>query len=270
MSMLSQQHTRAMKKDEMNNPWEQDPDDEVNPPPKSAIGRRLRWLLIIVAVIILGYWLSDLYPGTFGDGDGDKIGRFFYLTALLALVAAGFVSRRRISLNRATKFAGLWFAIVAVLALGYAFRSELKMAGGRVFGELMPGYNIANAPQIVEITASNNGHYMIDSLVNGRPLRFMVDTGASLVVLSPSDAERLGYELSELNFDRSMRTANGIVQGASIRIERISIGSIEMEDVPAIVNGTSLPHSLLGMSYLERLTSFGIRDGRLTLRGTAN
>lgn len=252
----------------MKNPWQQEPDDEMKPPPKPALRRRLEWLLVIVAVILLGYWLSDLYPSTFGDGD--KTGRFFYLTALLALVAAGFASRRRISLNRATKFVGLWIVIVAVLALGYAFRSELKMAGGRVLGELMPGYNIANAPQVVELTASNNGHYMVDSLVNGRPLRFMVDTGASVVVLSPSDAERLGYKLDELNFDRTMRTANGLVQGASIRIERISIGSIEMNQVPAIVNGAQLSHSLLGMSYLERLASFEIRDGRLTLRGNAN
>jgi aspartyl protease family protein len=268
MSMLLQQQLLTNLQAKMNNPWDpNETDKNQRPTPNKRHRNRLILLAIIVVIVVFGYWYSDQVPGT--SENDDKVARFIALAALLILVSAGFAFRR-ISFNKATKYAGTWLVIVGILSLGYAFRSELKMAGDRVLGELLPGYNIASAPQVVEISASNNGHYMIDSLVNGRPLRFMVDTGASVVVLSPGDAERLGFKLDTLSFDRPMRTANGLVQGASIKIRRITIGTIEMYDVPAIVNGAKLSHSLLGMSYLERLHSFEIRDARLTLRGAAN
>jgi aspartyl protease family protein len=93
----------------------------------------------------------------------------------------------------------------------------------------------------------------------------MVDTGASDVVLSPADARRLGFDLAELKFTRIYQTANGTVRGAPVRLRRITIGPIEIEDVRASVNGAPMGTSLLGMSFLGRLMGYEVTTDTLTL-----
>lgn len=95
----------------------------------------------------------------------------------------------------------------------------------------------------------------------------LVDTGASTVALRHEDARRVGPRPDDLDFDIPVSTANGIVNAARIRIDRIEIGGIRVEDI----NGMVLPKgalagSLLGMSFLSRLRSFEVRDGVLNLR----
>ena len=96
-------------------------------------------------------------------------------------------------------------------------------------------------------------------------IRFLVDTGASEVVLSPRDAERLGFDLKSLNFNRIYQTANGTVTGAPVRLEEIRIGPIVVSDVRASVNGAEMKRSLLGMSFLGRLGGYRVNGDVLTL-----
>ena len=98
------------------------------------------------------------------------------------------------------------------------------------------------------------------------PLRFLVDTGASDVVLSPRDADRLGFDVQGLAYTRRYRTANGSVYGAPVLIERMTIGPISVEGVRASVNGAQMGLSLLGMSFLSRLAGYDVSQETLTLR----
>ena len=86
------------------------------------------------------------------------------------------------------------------------------------------------------------------------------------MVLSPRDAERLGFDLNKLSFNRFYRTANGTVTGASVRLHEIRIGSLSVADVRASVNGAEMKRSLLGVSFLSRLGGYQVNDGVLTLR----
>ena len=110
------------------------------------------------------------------------------------------------------------------------------------------------------------GHFVIDAEVNGVPVRFLVDTGASDVTLTPHDAGRLGFDLQQLRFNRTYRTANGTVQGASVRLGSVAIGPISLQNVRASVNAADMDLSLLGMSFLSRLSSYEVANGTLTLR----
>jgi clan AA aspartic protease (TIGR02281 family) len=116
------------------------------------------------------------------------------------------------------------------------------------------------------IRAWPRGHFVVDAEVEGTPLTFLVDTGASDVVLSPDDARRLGLEPRTLDYSREYQTANGVVRAAPVTLRELRLGQLQLYDLDASVNERPLPMSLLGMSFLDRLQSYEVTDGRLVLR----
>lgn len=112
---------------------------------------------------------------------------------------------------------------------------------------------------------SPDGHYHLTLDVNGTPLRFIVDTGATDIVLSREDALRVGIDPTTLRFFGRAVTANGTVQTARVTLESVTLGPHTDHNVPARVNGGSMTGSLLGMGYLERFQRVEISRDRLTL-----
>lgn len=112
--------------------------------------------------------------------------------------------------------------------------------------------------------ADARGQILLDAVVNGAPVRFLVDTGASLVTLTPADARAVGIGLRQLAFDERASTANGLVRMASVSLREIRLGQMTVSDVPAAVI-ENLNVSLLGMSFLNRLQSYEMRNRRLTI-----
>jgi aspartyl protease family protein len=105
---------------------------------------------------------------------------------------------------------------------------------------------------------------LLDASVNGSPVHFLVDTGATLVALTPGDAAAVGFSRSNLVFNVRTNTANGIGHAASVTLREIRLGQFSAYDVPAVVM-ENLGTSLLGQSFLTRLDSYEMRDGALTL-----
>jgi clan AA aspartic protease (TIGR02281 family) len=116
------------------------------------------------------------------------------------------------------------------------------------------------------IQAGSGGHFVLEATVNGVPVTFLVDTGASSVVLTMEDAERLGFRPENLRFTERFASANGEVRAAPVVLRELRIGQFSMFDMPASVNEAPLRVSLLGMSFLRRLHGYGVEDGRLILR----
>jgi aspartyl protease family protein len=108
------------------------------------------------------------------------------------------------------------------------------------------------------------GQVLLDAIVNGTPVRFLVDTGASLVTLTPADARAVGLSPRQLAFDERASTANGEVRIATVTLREIRLGQLAIVGVPAAVI-QNLDISLLGMSFLSRLQSYEMRDGKLTI-----
>jgi clan AA aspartic protease (TIGR02281 family) len=118
--------------------------------------------------------------------------------------------------------------------------------------------------QIIE--AGSHGHFLVEAVVNGVPIDFLVDTGASNIVLSVQDARKLGFTANQLQFTQKFQSANGTVRGAPVELRELRIGQLRLFDLEASVNGGPLPISLLGMSFLQRLSSYEVARGRLILR----
>ena len=123
------------------------------------------------------------------------------------------------------------------------------------------------APGTVSLPAGAYGHFQTEADINGRSIDVMVDTGASLVALTYDDAERLGIYVNPGDFTHIAKTANGTARVAPVEISRISIGNITVRNVAAVVSerGKS-ERSLLGMSFLGRLSRVEMRGGTLVLQ----
>jgi clan AA aspartic protease (TIGR02281 family) len=111
-----------------------------------------------------------------------------------------------------------------------------------------------------------SGHFLLEAVVQGVAIRFLVDTGASDVVLSPEDARRLHLNAAALDFSLEYQTANGTVRAAPVRLRHVRVGQLELTDVEASVNEAPMGISLLGMSFLERLDGYAVEGDRLILR----
>ena len=128
---------------------------------------------------------------------------------------------------------------------------------GRLAGE---------ADGTVVIVRSIDGHFAVRANVENVPMTLMVDTGASYLTLTPEDAADIGVDIATLRFTMPIRTANGVIQAAPIKIDKITVGSIERRDVAALVAPpNSLDQSLLGMSFLNTLNGYAIAGDRLVL-----
>ncbi len=118
----------------------------------------------------------------------------------------------------------------------------------------------------VRIQADRNGHYLNEARIEGRPVDFMVDTGASLVVLRYEDARALGLVYGSDTFEVAVQTANGAAKAHRVKLNSVRLGSIWLDDVDALVMGEGvLRTNLLGMSFLKRLSRYEVRDGMLVL-----
>jgi aspartyl protease family protein len=125
----------------------------------------------------------------------------------------------------------------------------------------------AHLGSVVEIKAGRNGHFNTEVEVNGRPIEVMIDTGATMVALSYEDAERAGLYISQGDFTGAVSTANGVARVAPVTLDRITIGDITVRDVPAAVAEPGrLRTSLLGMTFLNKLSRFDMRSGVLVLQ----
>jgi aspartyl protease family protein len=111
-----------------------------------------------------------------------------------------------------------------------------------------------------------DGHYWAEAQVEGRRVRFLVDTGASSVALTEADARRLGHGVSTLAFDQPVSTAGGKVMAAKVTLDYVSVSGARVEDVEALVVREGLETSLLGMTYLGRLSRFEATRDALILR----
>ncbi len=197
---------------------------------------------------------------------GEDALRLVYLVLLLVFVGAGvWWAFMRGNLSRSLRHAGVWVVIGAVLVIGYSFRDQVKTVSDRVIADHVPGYGFDADDNQVSFRLSPDGHFHVTADVDGVEVLFLVDTGASDVVLTEDDARRLGFDPARLTYSQVFSTANGLVRGAPVRLDRVSIGPVSVTNVRASVNEASMDRSLLGMSFLSRIGGYQVRGEVLTL-----
>ncbi|MEM9126047.1 MAG: TIGR02281 family clan AA aspartic protease [Pseudomonadota bacterium] len=190
--------------------------------------------------------------------DGYEIGRLTYLVLLGAALLMWFFTHNRESLGKTVQQVMAWvFIFIGVVAL-VGLWDDIRSTVGTT-------PQMAVSGNTVEVPRAPDGHYYLPMQVNGEPIIFLVDTGASQIVLSARDAERVGIDLEQLNYLGRASTANGVVRTAPVQLDTLALGPIRDNGVSAWINEGELDKSLLGMDYLHRFSNIQFADGRLIL-----
>lgn len=232
----------------------------------SAIPRH-RWLiwLAVMGAMIAAFWaLAHAFPDALRSGED-----WAWLLrglVLMVVVSAAILGAGRVDWRQKMRHAGIWAGLVMILILGMTYRSELAGVGQRVRMAMSSSYPVATGAHELVVTQAGDGGFVVMGKVNGQPVRFLVDTGASDTVLSPDDAKRVGIDLSSLRYDKPAETANGVGWNAAHVLDSLAVGSIGFTDVPVMINQAPMSGSLLGMSFLQRLESFQVKGDKLYLR----
>jgi aspartyl protease family protein len=236
------------------------------PPPARRRASRLGvivWVSVLAGLGAILWALTQAFPDQRDDMNNAYLWR---LVAILAVASSGLLFIRDINIKKTTRNIVGWIGIAGVLLIGFSYQEELLRVALRVRSDLVPGYPVETANREMMISESANGDYFVYGTVGGTPVKFVVDTGASDIVLSPEDARRAGIDLDRLNFDHSYETANGIGRGAAFTVPSLTVGGVALSDVAVSINQTNMGSSLLGMTFLRRLKSFGFSDRKLLLR----
>lgn len=156
--------------------------------------------------------------------------------------------------------------LAVACSLSVAFWMNREASPGLANAAVSP----VSAPRVSgqpgQIVKSADGHYWAEADINGRAVRVMVDTGASAVALTPDDARRLGVLPDASAFTRTVQTASGPVKAAVVELDHVRVAGARVDKVEALVLERGLPHALLGMSFLGRLSAFEATPQTLTLR----
>ncbi|SMY09612.1 retropepsin-like aspartic protease family protein [Flavimaricola marinus] len=189
--------------------------------------------------------------------DGNDFGQLAYLVLLGLAVAGWFFAQNRESMGKVAQQAAVW---------GLIFVGAIAAAGmwNDISRDVIPRQGVLSDGRI-EVPVGRDGHYHLTLAVNGTPVDFVVDTGASQIVLSRQDAARAGIDTTALTYLGTAQTANGVVRTAPVRLDSLSLGDLADRSVRAVVNDGDMDGSLLGMTYLSRFERIEIENGRLVL-----
>lgn len=187
---------------------------------------------------------------------GDQIGYFVYFALLLIFIGSGvfYMTRERLSQN--LQYAAIWALIFLGVVVVYGFRDTLER-------ELLGRQSVAGGT--ITLPRAEDGHFYMQLQINDTPVRFVVDTGASQIVLTREDAARIGIDPDGLAYLGRAFTANGEVRTARVVLDSVRFGAVTDRNVQAVVNDGDLFESLLGMTYLGRFQDISIRGDQMVL-----
>ncbi len=191
--------------------------------------------------------------------DPDKMAELFYFVLLGGAVSVWLFGSYKGKLNLALQQAAIWVLIFIFAVIGYGFRDQLGF-------ELYPRQASITQNGEIVLQRRTDGHFYAPMTVNGIQVTFLVDTGATKIVLPKEVAQDLGIRVSTLSFVGRSLTANGEVRTANILLDKMEFGTFKDHAIRATVTEGDLSEPLLGMSYLKRFKSIEIAGSRMILR----
>ncbi|MCP5087060.1 MAG: TIGR02281 family clan AA aspartic protease [Rhodobacteraceae bacterium] len=189
---------------------------------------------------------------------GDDLAYLSYAGLFLLVFGSGFLYSRRGKMGQTLQMAAIWALIFVGIIIVYGFKDTLQ-------GQLFPGQAQLTESGGYSLARSADGHFYLTLDVNEQAIEFMVDTGASGIVLTQEHARVIGLDPDHLSYLGQASTANGMVATAPVTLDSIRLGDIEDTRVRASVNGGEMEESLLGMDYLSRFGEIRIKGDTMTL-----
>lgn len=194
--------------------------------------------------------------------DGSQALNLVYLLIILIAVLSAF-SLRRIPLGKTVRMVLAWVLIFAALFAIFALRDDFRALGNRIWAAVTGADNQEVHGNELRIAMADDGHFYADGQINGRDVRFLVDSGATVTTIGPETARDAGVQPTG---ERTMvDTANGIAQIDRGRVERLTIGPIERRDFAVFIARDDAT-SVIGMNFLSTLSRWSVEGRTLVLR----
>ncbi len=185
--------------------------------------------------------------------------RLIYLSVLVVAILGSVLISRRGAYGKMFRQAGVWLLIFMGLVAIVASWQDIRQSGQTTsFQQSQDGAII--------IPKEIDGHFHLTVTINDRPIEFLVDTGASDIVLTRNDAARVGFDPNRLDYWGMANTANGTVRLATIRLETVRLGEFIDKNIRASVNKAPMEKSLLGMRYLSKFRAIEISNDQMILK----
>jgi aspartyl protease family protein len=186
-----------------------------------------------------------------------------YSLVVLTMVASGLFARK-LPLGQTMKYVLAWVGIFGLGFVLFSFKGEAGALWQRLTADFNP-----SAPRMkdgtVRVTKGEDGHFHVDSEINGHRVRFLIDSGATQTALSVGSAQAGGVEVSQSGFPVSIDTANGSTTAQRARIARLSVGPIARDDFPVLVSESFGDVNLLGMDFLSSLKGWRVEGETMIL-----
>ncbi|HKR24620.1 MAG TPA: TIGR02281 family clan AA aspartic protease [Allosphingosinicella sp.] len=196
---------------------------------------------------------------------GDRALSLIYIILLLVLVGSG-LAVRRAPIGQTLKMALAWVLIFGIGFAVFALRDDFRALGSRMLAELRGEAGQETNGETLRIRLGDDGHFWVDGQVNGRAVRFLVDSGATVTTLSRTTAERVGVS-GDGGFPVRVETAGGTMLHERGSADRISVGPIEREDLAVHIAPTREAEiNVIGMNFLRTLSGWGVEGRTLVLR----
>ncbi|WP_114951232.1 retropepsin-like aspartic protease family protein [Sphingosinicella terrae] len=195
--------------------------------------------------------------------DGDQAVHVLYLLGVLVLVGSALVVRR-IPLAQGLKMLAGWVLIFAAAFIIFTMKDEFLALGNRLLLETRGGVEQTAGGEI-RIRQAPDGHFWVTAEVNGEPVRFLIDSGATTTSLSRETADRVGIAPGT-GFQAMVRTANGIVMVDRGRADTLKVGTIERRDVGVHISDAFGDMNVIGMNFLSSLSSWSVEGRTLVMR----
>ncbi|MEM0990285.1 MAG: TIGR02281 family clan AA aspartic protease [Pseudomonadota bacterium] len=227
----------------------------------------LFWPLVLLGIVILSLYLVGAPNSGFLEDAGARQRNVYLIVFAVGITVAAAGRLLLTSGPGLGRSVALLSAAAAGIVLAHTNRVELSQLYDRVRGNLIPSVALTTAQGEAELRRAWDGHYRAEAEVNGVPIRLMIDTGASMVLLPYESVAQIGIDPNTLEFNQPVTTANGRSTVAPIVISSIKIGPIVVFDVPAAVaHPGRLKFGLLGMSFLDQISETSFQGDRLILR----
>jgi len=193
----------------------------------------------------------------------DQTANILYLLMAMALVASSLFARR-LPLGQTFRMAFAWVAIFAAAFLLFSLRDDAGALWARLTSEANPSAGVTDG-KTLRVRKSDDGHFWVRAQVNGHDVRFMVDSGATVIAMSVDAARSAGVTVSDSGFPVAIDTANGVVTARRATIDRLQIGPINRTALAATVAPEFGDLSVLGMNFLSSLSSWRVEGDILVL-----
>lgn len=185
--------------------------------------------------------------------------RLIYLSVLVVAILGSVLISRRGAYGKMFRQAGVWLLIFMGLVAIVASWQDIRQSGQTMSFQ-------QSEDSAIIIPKEIDGHFHLTLTINDRPIDFLVDTGASDIVLTREDAARVGFDPNRLDYWGMANTANGTVRLATIRLETVRLGEFIDKNIRASVNKAPMEKSLLGMRYLSKFRAIEISNDQMILK----